>query len=486
MKKILALTFMIGLIIMSACKEDDPPVIPDIPKITANPVSLSFGDLEPGSESDAMSTAISATDLTADVTVNVPADFIASTSSDGTFSTDAITIPSATFDNAGTATVYFKAVAPAGYEGSLTGDALLGSTGAENVSVALSVNVGINISGQLFMSEYLETTDQKFQIFLPLDSGIMAWNLNTDTVVNAANAGPGYPETTIPNNQVKSHWYLPVPLNGATLRATVGISASTSLAVSGYPVAPSGARAIVLDPEDASGGFNWINKNTGDCKAGKATGNTSAGRRFADDGYTSDLFMSALVNISVLGAGIDGKPDEFGKGDIIALANATSGPSNNNCVKIIAEVNGNTEGKFHFGLLKENEGNPAVFSTDAFDLSTTYVVVLAHEFVAGDNNDISKLYIFAEGDVIPTSMEGLTPDATLDDSYTAGLDPADLTIVYVRERRASVVSPTAEITGIRVGDTWVATLFEDAANAVNSNIDEAGRILTNEGSDCTL
>ena len=341
------------------------------------------------------------------------------------------------------------------------------------------------------MSDFLEQFGAEWTTTLPLDSGILNWQLNTDTVVNQANAGGGYPENTIPNNEVMSTWYTQVPLNGASIRGSQSISDNSSLTVAGYP-SVAGARNIVVISDDESENFKFVNKNTGACAGGPREGgnNTSVGRRFALDGYrgnseTGELFMSTLVNITQLGGQREGKPDDFGSGDIIALANATSGPSNNNTVKVLALTDG--AGGFNFGLLKENEGNPSIVSEGSYSLNTTYVVVLRHQFVDGDANDISKLYVFADGDEIPLNLDDATEVATIDASYNegAGIDPLDLNIVYVRERNQSVIAPEFELTGVRVGDTWRATLFADHTSALNSNDWTINnRVITNEESDC--
>ncbi len=115
-----------------------------------------------------------------------------------------------------------------------------------------------------------------------------------------------------------------------------------------------------------------------------------------------------------------------------------------------------------------------------------------HIFVEGTNNDETTLYVFADGDAIPGKIIGLTPEVVIDattEGYTdaeasGDLDPADLTAIYIRERIQNVNPPKASITGIRVGDTWSATLFSASSEAVNSNVDVNNRVLTNEFVTC--
>ena len=494
MKNLLTSFLLLGFISLmtfQSCKEDEDPVVPEKPKVTADVASLDFGSLDLDEESAVKSVSITASNLIADVTVTIPNGFKASLTETDGFGTDDIIITQASLANA----VLVYVMTPGSEtEANITGALTLSSTDATSVSVNLSANVGLVITGSLFTSEYFDTY-ANYNTLLPIDSGCMYWTINTDTITNAANAGAGYPETTIANNMIKSHWLGCVPLNAGSMRATLGISDAAPLSFAGYAEAPSGARNIVLDPTDGSGDGDWIKATNGDCVAGKPNRNTSAIRRFADDGYkgnseTGEVYMSALVNITTLGAEIAGKPNTYGIGDIIFLANNTSGASNNNNVKVMAITDG--AGGFNFALGKQNEANAIIIGTNSYSLATTYAIVLVHKFVEGTNNDETTLYVFADGDAIPGKMVGLTPEAAIDattEGYVDGVvsgdfDPVDLTAIYVRERIQAVTPPVASISGIRVGDTWSATLFSASSEAVNSNVDVNNRVLTNKFVTC--
>lgn len=493
--KLYALGGIMSLILAISCGGDDSPKPNlDTPKISVNVTNLDFGNLDLNQESSVLSASVTAKFLEGDVTVSVEDGFEISQSETSGFGVEDLTISKANLADDATVAIYVKAKASS-TEGSITGKVKLASKNANDVSIPLTVLVGLEINGTLFMSEYLEQYSSSWTVTLPLDSGILGWNLNTDTVMNKANSGGGYPASTVPNNQVYNVWYAPVPLNGASLRGSMGLSDNSSLAITGYPKI-TGARNIVMASSDPSELFNWLNKNNGQCKSAlTSTGNnTSIGRRFQKNGYrggdAGEVYMSALVNVSELGGKLsDASSDLKGSGDLIALANATSGASNNNTIKVLARSD--DAGGLKFGLLKENEGNPEILGEKKFKLNTTYLIVLKHKFVDGDQNDISELYVFAEGDKIPISLSDESPVAKLDETYSdggvkSGADPLDLNIVYIRERNQSVKAPHAEITGIRVGDTWRATIFADHGSATNSNdITLNSRVLTNKGSDCT-
>ena len=475
MKKYSLLLFtLLALILACGDDDDDPIVIPSIPSVSVSNTSVSFGNVEPGTESNVESISITGSNLTANITVSVPNGFLASLEEGGTFGTTDLTI-SQTAGSA-SATVFFKTTPASDFQGNLSGTAIIASTGASSVNIDLSASVSINITGELYVSEYFEMySETEYPNFLPMDSAILNWRQNTDLLVDFANFGAPWPTTTIPNNQVKTNWYQPIPLNGATLRSSLGLTPANDMSFSGYTVAPSGARAITLDREDGSGNSNWININNGNCIM-HTLRNTSAARRFADDGNRENVFLSALINVEELG----GEENEIGSGDLIALSNAVTGPANNNVVKIVALLDG--MGGFNFGLIKENENNPTILSEESYDFNTTYLAVISHEFVEGDNNDITKLYILSSGDSIPLDIEETTPVATIDETYSAGLDPTDLSIIFLRERIQAGPTPKARLTGIRVGNTYRATMF--AEEAVNGNENIHNRILTDNLNSC--
>ncbi|MEN8247376.1 MAG: hypothetical protein ABFS32_00460 [Bacteroidota bacterium] len=470
-------TLLVIMVTVVSCKKDpEPTPVLDTPELAVNLTSVDFGALDLDVESDVLSVALTAKYLTADVTATVPTGFHASLSQDSGFGGDNITIPQASFDNDATVSLYVKVLATS-TEGPLTGTITVSSTDADNVTVALSASIALQIAGELLMSEYFEQYDlTEWDERLPLDSGIMSFEENIDTLMNFANAGCSHPETTIANNLVMNTWHMNNPTNSRTHKGFLGLNTATNLSITGYP-AVNGARDAWLD-NDVWSNQHWTWVKRDDNYTGVKThwrgNNTSVGRRFAVDGTTTNVFLSAMVNIAALGALYDGTTVPLiGEGDIISLANANTGASNSNCMKIVAITD--DAGGFHFGLLKDAEGNPPVLSTESYALNENYAVVMSYEFVEGDNNDVAKLYVFAEGDEIPPKMDGLTPVAVVDASYTAAdgttpiIDAIGINLVFVRSRCQNIQAPRFALSGIRVGTSWVATLFEAHENATVSN-----------------
>lgn len=463
MKKILLYSLFLfsvagGVASCSSDESETPAVVFD-PELSTETQSVNFGVIDLNAESSVQKFTIEGLDLKGDVTVSVSGDFAISLEEEGTFSASEITISAADFD-AESVDIYVKCTG-VGEQGTAQGTVTVGTVDADDVTIPLVATV-VTITGDLFISEYFNQYGSEWEGALPQDTDMIGW-------ASATVAG---------NELVMNTWYA-VQNNSVTLPSALAFSASTSLALTGYPSAPEGARSILLMPDHSAKQWSVTLKN-GNCKAaewrdGVLVNNTGSMRRFAADGHTENVFMSSLVKVSDLGELIPEKNDPKGIGDLVCLGSTDAGPVNNNNVKVIALSDDN--GGFNFGLQKAGEGNVINTSTESFNLNETYVVVVSHEFVEGADNDITKLYVFAEGDEIPTDVSGLTPVATIEAGYV-GADPIALNTVLIRERRKEVVTSTAEITGIRVGSTWIATLFADADDAVVSN-DLTGRNIAN-------
>ncbi len=103
-----------------------------------------------------------------------------------------------------------------------------------------------------------------------------------------------------------------------------------------------------------------------------------------------------------------------------------------------------TTGGFLFGLSKATE--TVVYTSSAYSLNTTYLVVLKYTFVSGSLNDIVDLF------VNPTPG-GVEPTPTIHTVTTSGTDATTLTAVFLRQGTAGSM-PTVKVDGIRVATTW--------------------------------
>jgi len=113
-----------------------------------------------------------------------------------------------------------------------------------------------------------------------------------------------------------------------------------------------------------------------------------------------------------------------------------------------------SENGFYLGVGKGSE-DPAYYTTE-LTYGLTYLVVLKYEFTTGSTtNDIMRLYVFKQGDVVPED-EPVT--ATLG-PYTAPSvgDIANVSSVLLRQG-ASWMAPSLFIDGVAISSSWAPAL----------------------------
>lgn len=112
---------------------------------------------------------------------------------------------------------------------------------------------------------------------------------------------------------------------------------------------------------------------------------------------------------------------------------------------------GSTAGKYLMGLkATSSSSNPTLWHATELDVNSTYLVVLAYEFIAGNTNDVAKLWIN------PT-IGGGEPTPDLSQTSALGTDPTDIARLAIRQGSAannSSVTPSADIDGITVATSW--------------------------------
>jgi hypothetical protein len=111
---------------------------------------------------------------------------------------------------------------------------------------------------------------------------------------------------------------------------------------------------------------------------------------------------------------------------------------------------GSTAGKYKLGLRATSSNSATLWTSGEYDVNTTYLVVLGYEFIAGNTNDVAKLWI---NPVIGGSEP--TPDLMQTSALTT--DPSDLARLAIRQGSTSstqLVTPSANIDGIQVVTSW--------------------------------
>jgi len=111
---------------------------------------------------------------------------------------------------------------------------------------------------------------------------------------------------------------------------------------------------------------------------------------------------------------------------------------------------GSTAGKYKFGLRATSSNSSTLWTTGEYDVNTTYLIVLAYEYITGNTNDVAKLWI-------NPSLTGSEPSADLSQTSALTTDPADVARMAIRQgssTSSSLVTPAADIDGITVATTW--------------------------------
>ncbi len=103
-----------------------------------------------------------------------------------------------------------------------------------------------------------------------------------------------------------------------------------------------------------------------------------------------------------------------------------------------------------------NKNASTTYTSANYNTNTTYLVVLKYSFIAGVNNDTSKMFVFSSG--VP-SAEPVTPDAFA----TTGADLTDQGEVFLSNLYAqgapSLINSPVRIDGIRIGTTWAGAVL---------------------------
>ena len=206
----------------------------------------------------------------------------------------------------------------------------------------------------------------------------------------------------------------------------------------------------------ASGGLQtqtgWTALNTGDdllISTGSLTYSgleASTGNKVTFDGLgidavkeftevaTGTVYASFLMNVSALGT-----LDATNGGYFSGLAESTTlfGAA------IWTRLSG---AGYNIGVSPRTVTSTIAWSTEAYSLNTTVLVVVAYQLVDGTANDIVKMWI----NPTPGSAE---PTATLTATNTGGTDLTKLTRLLIRQDSATE-TPSIAMDEIRIGTSW--------------------------------
>jgi hypothetical protein len=209
-----------------------------------------------------------------------------------------------------------------------------------------------------------------------------------------------------------------------------------SMITSSWVESPSGSTDINV----AIGNLSYSNyQSSGIGKLillnGGATGRSGVYRKFTPQSTTgTTVYWSFLLEVT---STVD-MDTHTSNGDYFANFQNDAVSSLKNYLYI---RQGNTVNTFNIGLAKSSATSLTWYPDDLL-INTTYLIVLAYSFIAGNSNDVSKLWI-------NPSLIGTEP--TADISITSGADASDIALIQFRQNEKS---GDMNIDGIRVSDSW--------------------------------
>ncbi len=158
----------------------------------------------------------------------------------------------------------------------------------------------------------------------------------------------------------------------------------------------------------------------------------------ADSIKTGNVYVSFLVNVTVTGGTV---------GDYSLHLSPFAGSSISSIFQTRFFFKDTLSGSVRFGLSKQGASAAAVWSTNAYTVGQTYLIVLKYTFNPTlTNDDVCSMYIFSSG--VP-SVEPGSADIVATDVAT------DLSKVYgLALRQGTVGTGAAIFDGIRVATSW--------------------------------
>jgi hypothetical protein len=426
-----------------------------------------FGEVVPGSESDAKEITFSTLNIVTDITAVASEGFSVSGTIDGTYAATVALSAEAT-------SVFVKASPSAGAAfGVLTGSVTLSAGDAELIADVSAIVA--DVVGVLFWAEdFNYPVDDTYPSYgesgtnwgiIPVSAYYRhsaAYNGTTNGIVV---------QTGLSRTGVFDTWYTGNRLSGLGM-------GDSPLEFVGYPGSGVG-RTLRLGMDIT----NRVQRN--DCKDEGLflAKNTTIIRRFVDDDNeikSGNVYFSTMIKVNAV------FPEETTTlKNAIAMLTGDANFVNNEAMKLNVKDNG--AGGFNFGVSKSSDDGSVVYGATSYNLGETYAIVFKVEIKAdleGENpNDVVSVYVFKAGDIIPAFEEStLVPEAQIN-ADNQDIDVHDvvngLETFFIREvadvfaagGTANVAVQDVDFSGIRVATSW-PSLFKDTSEALSDSESE--------------
>jgi hypothetical protein len=418
-----------------------------------------LGEVVPGTETEAKEITFTSVNILADFEATTTDGFTVSATADGTFESTA-TISAA-------ATSIFVKAAPSAVAalGGLDGTVTFGS-GDAKVSVDLKAVVSGAIGVLFWVEDFDYPVDDTYpsygenggQSYVPCSA-----YLRHSAVYNGTNSE----FTGLTGLTREGHldtWYTQIRMRGIPM-------GDNPLTFANYP--GSGVGRTVHIAKDGS----QTTQNNNNCDNYESK-NVAIGRRFVPDGQEiteGTVYMSTMIKVNEVFEEVEGGVLK----NAIIMLTGDFGFVNNNAMKLNVAHDGGAG--FLFGVSKSKDDGSVVYSEESFNIGETYAVVMKVEIkpdLEGENpNDVISLFVFKDGDEIPSfETAELTPVVELNETNQDLSDVSDVTTgletIFMREvaddfaaRPVGTKVQNVEMSGIRIATSWYS-LFQDKAMAM--------------------
>jgi len=437
---------------------------------------VELGDVVPGTSSEPAEVTFTTLNIVSDMTATASTGFEVSDAVDGTYAATTTLSPTAT-------SAFVRASPEAGSaNGELTGTVVFS---VADVSVEVNVRAVIaSAVGQLFWVENFDyPTDATYPAYMdtyPVMGDQTNWGIVPVSAKFRATAPYNGTDGTssgtgLERTGVFDTWYTANRLTGIAM-------GDGPLSLTGYPGSGMGRTVrLALDYANQRTRPSTAASNPCASEGEFSAKNSVLVRRFVDNGEeitSGNVYFSAMIKVNEL---FDEATPTLKNAVMMLTGDAAF--VNNNAMKVNVQKAG---AGFNFGVSKSSDDGPVQYGSTEYTIGETYAIVFKVEIkedLAGDPpNDIVSLYVFKEGDAIPSFEDGaVTPEAQVDETNQDAVDAHDvvdgLETFYCREVAdvngaggpANIAVHDVEFSGVRVGTSWSALFLNDGDALYDSN-----------------